>query len=455
MSILQGETVTTWNMSQVWRSVAGVLDDRIVIEQGDEKLTWSEFDSSSVALASWMRQNGVGTGAKVAQYLYNCPEYMVTFAAALHNSCVPVNTNYRYGSDELVYLFDNADAEVLFFHGTFASRVDEIRGLLPKLRHLVFIDDTSGPCPKWAVNYAEIVTTLPIALPEPSPDDLIFLYTGGTTGMPKGVMWRQDDLFSLLNAGSFRRFDESATASEMAAIIAKDGPGASVLPACPLMHGTGLFTAINALNGGGRIVLLENRHFDAVEFARTLNDYEVNVAVIVGDPFARPLLRALEADPGQFAMDALFAMVSSGAMWSEEIKKGLLAHKPNLILVDAFSSSEALGMGSSVSSGQTAEQTARFTLGQHVRVANDLGEDIEPGSEEVGKLMLGGRLPLGYYKDESKTESTFLTFNNVRYSVPGDMAKVNADGSIHLLGRDLNALTPRVKRCTPKKSKKR
>jgi acyl-CoA synthetase (AMP-forming)/AMP-acid ligase II len=201
------------------------------------------------------------------------------------------------------------------------------------------------------------------------------------------------------------------------------------------MHGTGLFTALGTLALGGRVVLLDQRHFDAAELARTIDDFEVNLAVIVGDPFARPLLRVLQADPARYSLRSLFAIISSGAMWSEEIKRGLQEHHPSMMLVDVFSSSEALGMGSSVSSGESTTKTARFTLGENVRVVGDDGRDVVPGSDAVGRLMLGGRNPVGYYKDEAKTASTFQIVDGKRYSVPGDMAKVNADGSIQLLGR--------------------
>ena len=427
--------MSSWNYAEVWRAVAQVQPDHVAIEQGERSVSWQEFDQSARALASWLRQNGVEDESKVALYLHNSPEYLIGFAAALFNKSIPVNTNYRYGVDELVYLFDNADAEVLIFHGTFLETVQQLRSELPRLRHYLFVDDGTAPCPTWATSLETALETTIGDLPQLSGDDMIFLYTGGTTGMPKGVMWRQDDLFARLNSGSFRRFDEDADAGAIAALVSSDGAGYSVLPACPLMHGTGLFTAINALGAGGRVVLLASRHFDADELARTVDNHQVNVVVIVGDPFARPLLRCLQANADRYSLSTVFAILSSGAMWSEEIKRGLLAHQPNMMLVDAFSSSEALGMGSSVSSGQSLEHTARFTLGADVRVIGDSGTDVEPGSEQVGRLMLGGRIPLGYYKDEAKSAATFQVVDGVRYSVPGDMAMVNEDGTIQLLGR--------------------
>jgi acyl-CoA synthetase (AMP-forming)/AMP-acid ligase II len=201
------------------------------------------------------------------------------------------------------------------------------------------------------------------------------------------------------------------------------------------MHGTGLFTAINALACGGSVVLLSSRHYDAAELASTIDDYGVNVAVIVGDPFARPLVRLLAEPTNTFSLRSLRSIMSSGAMWSEEIEQALLRHHPDMMLIDAFSSSEALGMGSSVSTAKDAVRTARFSLGADVRVLDDEGRDVEPGSDTIGRLHLGGRIPLGYYKDEAKTAATFPTIDGRRYSVPGDMARVDTDGTIHLLGR--------------------
>ncbi len=432
---IRGGAVTSWNFGDVWRAIGAIQPSHPAIIQGDRHVSWSQFMDHSERLASYLRRGGLTSGSKVAQYLYNSPEYMVAFTGTLLNGSIPVNTNYRYEQDELIYLFDNADAEALVFHGTFTPKVEAIRSKLPKLRHLIHVNDGHGECPEWATPYEHVLDS---EIGEPatlSGDDLIFLYTGGTTGMPKGVMWRSDDLWQRLNAGSFRRFDANGTPQSVAAEISANGPGYFTLPACPLMHGTGLFMAISTLSVGGTIVLLEQRHFDAAEMASAIESRGVNVAVIVGDPFARPLLRVLDAAPSSYNLASLFCIISSGAMWSEEIKAGLLAHHASMILADVFSSSEALGMGSSTSSAGAAERTARFKLGDDVRVLDDEGRDVQPGSDVIGRLMVGGLQPLGYYKDEVKTAATFQVIDGVRYSVPGDMAKVNEDGTIQLLGR--------------------
>jgi fatty-acyl-CoA synthase len=208
-----------------------------------------------------------------------------------------------------------------------------------------------------------------------------------------------------------------------------------MLVACPLMHGTGQFSALNSMASGGTIISLANRRFDVEELLRTIETHRVTHLIIVGQAFAGPLLDHLEAHPGMFDLSSLVLIVSSGVMWSRENKDGLLRHIPQVILFDSFGSSEAVGLGGSVSAAGAAEQTAKFALGPNTAVFNDNGERVQPGSEEIGMVSVGGFIPLGYYKDEAKTASTFRTFEGRRWSVPGDFATVNADGSLHLLGR--------------------
>jgi fatty-acyl-CoA synthase len=207
------------------------------------------------------------------------------------------------------------------------------------------------------------------------------------------------------------------------------------MPACPLMHGTGAFTAFSCLMLGGRVVTMPNRTFDAGELLVTIGREKVNLVTIVGDSFAKPILAALQADPDRYDISSLLGMISSGVMWSEETKHALHEYNPNMMLIDAFSSSEALGMGSSMSASGAEAGTASFKLGPRAKLIDDEGNEIQPGSGRSGRLALGGRLPLGYYKDDDKTRKTFLMIGGERYSVPGDYATVDADGTLHLLGR--------------------
>jgi 3-oxocholest-4-en-26-oate---CoA ligase len=446
---------TDWNFADVWEVVADSFGGAPALVQGPRTVTWAEMDQRADALARWFLDLDVGRQDKVAQYLYNCPEYLESVFAALKVGLVPVNTNYRYEDDELVYLWENADAVAVVFHGTFAARLEHLRHRVPRVRGWLWVDDASGPCPTWATPYEDVAqggredapsngSSRPGgADPEPSRvtapwgrsgDDLVMLYTGGTTGLPKGVMWRQDDLFARLNAGNMIKVPEDGGLEGVRRTLVGAGP--ILLPACPLMHGTGLFTSMGALATAGCVVTLPERHFDPENLLDTVEKNNVNALVIVGDAFAKPLLGALDEHRGRWHLQTLIAIVSSGVMWSEETKRGLLSHHPSMILVDAFSSSEALGMGTSVSSGAAAEHTAHFTLGPDVRVIDpDSEKDVVAGSGEMGVLALGGRNPIGYYKDEQKSAATFKVIGGVRYSIPGDYAIVEADGSIQLLGR--------------------
>jgi fatty-acyl-CoA synthase len=375
----------------------------------------------------------------VALYLYNCSEYLEATFAAFKVGLVPVNTNYRYAHDELAYLWNNADAVAVVFHGAFAERIDGLRGRVPGVTSWLWVDDGTGPCPSWATPYEDATaagdgsrTAAPWSR---SGDDVNMLYTGGTTGMPKGVMWRQDDLFARLNGAGFRRYADADGLDGVRSDLETNGPGMTLLPACPLMHGTGGFTAMECLSEGGRVVTLTSHQFDPIDLLDTVEREKVNGLIIVGDAFAKPILRALDEHPERWDLTSLVGIISSGVMWSEETKQGLLKHHSTMILVDAFSSSEALGMGSSVSSGSSAARTAQFTLGPEVKVLDPDGHEVKPGSGQVGVLAIGGRNPLGYYKDEAKSASTFRTYDGVRYSIPGDYAEVGEDGTIQLLGR--------------------
>jgi len=375
---------------------------------------------------------------KVALYLYNSIEYMETVTAAFRVGLVPVNTNYRYGKDELLYLWDNADAVAVIFHGIFADTIETLRSDATKVRTWIWVDDGTGSCPEWATPHDVAFHVIPDTLPTEtyqSPDDLFMMYTGGTTGMPKGVMWRQDDILCRMNSRGFRRWDDAAGMDVAIEQLKELGPGNRLLPACPLMHGTGIFTALEALVEGGCVVLLEGRHYDPEVLALTIERHDVNVVVIVGDPFARPLLDLVNAQPGRFSLPSLFSLVSSGAMWSAENKQGLLEHFPKALMVDTFGSSEAIGIGNSVTKAGSTKKTGQFSVSSEVRVIDEHDRSIAPGSEEIGILALGGRNPLGYYKDDAKTAATFRVIDGQRFSVPGDFARVAADGTIELLGR--------------------
>ncbi|HET9731540.1 MAG TPA: acyl-CoA synthetase [Acidimicrobiales bacterium] len=425
-----------WNFAELWEVVADSIPDAQAQVHGDRRLSWAEMERRANGIADVLRSAGLGREDKAAHYLYNCPEYLESLFAMLKISVAPVNTNYRYGDDELVYLWDNADAAAVVFHGTFTERVAALRPRVPKVKLWIRVDDGSGPCPDWAVDYEEAAASHPDRVVTPggrSGDDLYILYTGGTTGMPKGVLWRQEDILLTMNNQALRRYEETDSREQVAAKL--DGPGPVHLPACPLMHGTGAFTSFGAFDTGGSVVTLTNRTFNVVELLDAIQREKVNTMAIVGDAFAKPMLAALDAEPGRWDISSLIMVASSGVMWSEATKQGLLRHHSGMILADAFSSSEALGMGSSVSTGTGAAQTAKFILSPNARVVTEDGRDIEPGSGDIGMVAVGGRQPLGYYKDAEKTARTFKVIDGKRYSIPGDYATVEADGTLRILGR--------------------
>jgi fatty-acyl-CoA synthase len=428
--------VAGWTFADLWEINADQLPDMPALVQGDRRVSWSQLDRRADGVAAWLLGLGVVEQDKVAQYLYNCPEYLESMFAAYKIGLVPVNTNYRYADDELLYLWDNADAVAVVFHGTFAERIEQLRERLPKVKGWLWVDDGSGPCPSWATPYEDVASTevkRQHGAWGRDGDHVYMLYTGGTTGMPKGVMWRQDDLIMLLAAqlgGGFPDEPDHEVVRQM-----RTTPGPAALPACPLMHGTGALISMVTLTQAGAVVLLAERNYDPVELLDTVSREKVNIVVIVGDAFAKPLLRALDSEPGRWDLSSVLGITSSGVMWSEETKQGLLGHHPAMMLMDGFSSSEALGMGVSVSGAGSTAETAAFQLGPNARVITEDGRFVEPGSGEIGMVGVGGRVPLGYYKDAEKSARTFKLIGDVRYSIPGDFATVEADGSIRLLGR--------------------
>ncbi len=430
--------MSNWNYAEVIEAIAEIQPHAPAITQGDRTLSWEKLEQESRALAQWLLDQGLSHQETVAQYLYNCPEYLIGVIATMRAGLVPVNTNYRYGTEELSYLWDNADARVVIFHGSFVDTVASMKDAMPKVVGWLFVDDGSTPCPTWATNYRDVIAQLPAVIERPAPlsgDDLLFMYTGGTTGMPKGVMWRQDDLLCRLNVGAYRRWDLEAGIEAMKDRLRELGPGLPLLPACPLMHGTGQFQALESLIEGGHVILLESRHYDPAELAATIDAKHVAQLIIVGDPFARPLVAELQAHPGKYHFDSLKSILSTGAMFSQDMKDALAQFKPRLLLIDSLGSSEAIGVGTSLSRGKETATTGTFTVSKQVRVLDEDNRDVVPGSGEIGMVALGGRVPLGYYKDEAKTAATFRVIDGNRYSIPGDYATVSPDGTVNFMGR--------------------
>jgi 3-oxocholest-4-en-26-oate---CoA ligase len=431
--------VPGYSFARAWRDVASIAPDRIAIACGDRHLTYGEFDDRADRLARFLRDAGVAEGDKVAIECVNSTEYLEAFFAAAKLGAVPVNVNYRYVGNELAYLLDNSDAAALVYHDEFAPTVREAIDLLPPERRprvLVQVPhDGDGTVHDGALAYDDALARGASGAPvehEPTPDDLIFLYTGGTTGYPKAVMWQHDDL-----AVSLWQMARPGTEPPDPAEAARAGKQAATsLPACPLMHGTGLFITLSTLAGGGTVVLLDDARLDPVAVWSAIERERVRVLTIVGDAFARPLLAALDAQPANARWDltSLSAITSSGVTWSPETKRRLLEHLPTVTLIDSLGASEGL-MTRTETRGGDEIKPARFKLSDRIVVVTDDGDVAQPGDRQIGLLGVGGAIPLGYYKDEEKTAATFRTVHGRRYSIPGDYATVEVDGTITLLGR--------------------
>ena len=420
----------------MWEIAADNVGDAPAIMQGGRTLPWAAFDRRADGLAASLLGAGARQHDKVALYLYNCPEYLEANFACFKAGLVPVNTNYRYADDELAYLWDNADAVAVVFHGSFAPRVDRVRSRVSGVRTWLWVDDDETTCPAWATPYEDAAQAAAGRVTAPwgrGDDDLVMIYTGGTTGMPKGVMWRQDDLVRGVVGATAKRFRAPADYDALRELLVR--PGRVGLPACPLMHGTGWFSSLAVLSTAGCVALLQGRHFDAEELLDTYAKCGVNVSAIVGDAQAKPILAALDAHPGRWDLSALVALNSSGVMWSAPVKERLLAHVPHLKLIDNFGSSEAMGMAQSVTSSSAAPRTANFTVSANTRVIDDNDRDVLPGGGQVGRVAVRGHQPIGYYKDPEKSARTFVTIDGDRYSIPGDYASVDADGTMVLVGR--------------------
>jgi acyl-CoA synthetase (AMP-forming)/AMP-acid ligase II len=421
--------VAGWNFAAVWAAIARVVPDREAIICSDRTVTWRDFDQRAAALATWLRSQGVTPGDRVAIDCTNTPEYLETFFAALKLGAAPVNVNYRYLADEVRYVLTDSGARVVVVAPEFADGVAGAVAPLPATSRPVTLQlgppyETTIAANRDAPDPAEDRT--------PDSDDLILLYTGGTTGLPKGVMWRNDDLYVAL-------WDMARPGTEPRdpAAAARAGKrAATALPACPLMHGTGLFAALGALSGAGTVVLVPGVGLDPIRIWSEVERHRVAVLVIVGDVFARPLFAALDAEPDRFDLSCLRVINSSGVTFSPDAKAGLLRHLPHVRLLDSLGSSEGLITRSETGVGDAIEP-ARFSVSDRMTVLDeDTLMPVVPGSGAAGLLAVTGRIPLGYWGDGAKSAATFrVAADGRRYAVPGDYATIEADGTIRLLGR--------------------
>jgi 3-oxocholest-4-en-26-oate---CoA ligase len=430
-----------WHTAEALEAISDAIPDEIAIVNGDVRRSWRDYEQRAASLAGALAAAGLKPDSKVGIYGYNSNEFLEALFAAFKIRGAAVNVNYRYTEDELVYLLDDADAEALFFDAAFAQVVEGIRRRLPKLRVFIEIDDGSGKHLEGAIPFeAAIACHKPLPRADYSPDDIYLLYTGGTTGMPKGVMYRHGDLSQILLMG-YDQFGQKrpANIAELAAAAARNrasGMALTNLPACPLMHGVGLWIGVFfAHMMGGQSVTFRNNHFDAAKFWEIIERERVNVVAIVGDAFAKPMLNALQAaGERRYDLSSLKMIFSSGVMFSRQVKAGLLEFG-DFRLVDSMGASEGGIATSIVSRANEPAETGTFVKMPTTRVFDEQFREIPPGSDKIGLVANGGRVPIGYYKDPAKSAATFRVIDGHRYSIPGDFAKVAADGSLILLGR--------------------
>jgi fatty-acyl-CoA synthase len=440
-----------FNIAQVHAAIADAIPDREAIVWRDRRVTYGQFNERTNRLANVLIAAGLGAHSDranlagheshndhLAIYLHNGNEYLEAMLGAFKARCAPFNVNYRYVAEELRYLLNDAKAKALVFHSAFADRVAEVRDALPDLVVLLQVDDGSGaPLLEGAQWYEEALAAASPDAPQLdySPDDLYILYTGGTTGMPKGVLWRSADIFvaSLGGRGPAGEWESIDAIVE----VAKNG-GGKVLPAAPFMHGAGHWVALSAFTGGNTVVIQDDVvGLDPHDIWDTIAREKASMLLIVGDAFGRPLADQLEkVGPEGYDLSSLFVIISGGAPLNSTIKDRLLAALPGKMIVDAVGSSETGTQMSHVSAG-AGSTTGTFTPGPGAAIVNpEMTEVLEAGHEEVGWLAQQGRVPLGYLGDAEKTAKTFPVIGGVRYSVPGDRARLTADNIIELYGRD-------------------
>jgi acyl-CoA synthetase (AMP-forming)/AMP-acid ligase II len=431
-----------WHFATLWESLSDTLPDRAAVVCGSRRVTWRQWEDRSARLASAFQAAGLGVQSKIGLYLYNGIEYTETQFAAFKNRQVPINVNYRYLDEELQYLLENSDAEALVFHTSLSDRVARVMPRCPNVRLWVEVDD-GGESIEGTRRYEELIEENdPAPRIERASEDLYMLYTGGTTGMPKGVMYEMGGMcqsfvsttFPLLGMG----LPESpAHAAQLAEEACKSGPGVVSIPACPMMHGTGGWVGTMMPHcAGATVVSLEGRSFDAHELWATAEREKATQLVIVGDAFARPMVRAMneaKEESRSYDTSSIGLIISSGVMWTKEVKAELLEWG-DFLLFDAMGSSEG-SMGNQITGKGNIGETAKFTLAPTTKVFTEDDREVQPGSGETGMVAAGGNVPFGYYKDEAKSRATFRTIDGVRFSFPGDWATVEADGTITLLGR--------------------
>jgi acyl-CoA synthetase (AMP-forming)/AMP-acid ligase II len=416
------------NLADIFEVVVDAVPDREALVAGDRRLTYAALDERANRLAHHLAAAGLGPGDHVAAYLYNGSEFVETMLAAFKLRAAVVNVNYRYVAKELEYVLRDSDAKAIVYDTRFTATLAEVEGGLPLLGARLAVG--SGEMVAGSTPYEAALAAASPVRPQirRTGDDLYLLYTGGTTGMPKGVMWRHDDV---LTAGMGDL--DGATTREEQRERARAGRDRQ-LPACPLMHGAAQWVTFGTFFGGGTVIFSTDTRLDAGRLVELMAAERVTVVTIIGDAVGRPLADAAAARP-DLDLSAVRVILNSGAIVSPRVKDDLMARMPGAFIYDTFGSSESGTFAKSTSGSGNTPTQGRFAPGTGAVVLDDDLRPVEPGSGVVGRLARGGAVALGYYNDPGKTAATFPVIDGVRYIVTGDHATVEPDGTIQVLGR--------------------
>ena len=435
-----GDPMTSFNLADLYELVADTVPDDLALVADDRRLSYRQLDERADRLAHVLAGRGVGPGDHIGLYLHNGTPYVEGMLAAYKLRAVPVNVNYRYVADELAYLFDDADLVAVICDRRFCPLVAQVLGTVSGVEAVLAVDDGSGADldEVGAVDYESALAGAPTHRldVERSPDDLYLLYTGGTTGMPKGVMWRHEDIFFAAMGGGNVGGDPVASPDELAAKLTPGG-GVAMLVVPPLMHGAAQWALFIGLFMGNALVLNTAPRLDPEAIWRLAERERVASMGIVGDAMARPLIEALEAMSPRPDLTGLFAVGSGGAIWSDSVKQRYRDLLPNVVLIDSYGSSETGAQGGSAMTADSGASggAPTFRMDDEHTVFDDDLRPVEPGSGVRGRVARSGHIPLGYYGDEVKTAETFVEVDGRRWVLQGDVATVEADGSITMFGR--------------------
>ncbi len=425
------------NFGDLLEAAAEVAPAHPAVIQGERVLSWQDLDARANRLARSLIRAGLAPDSKVAFYLRNSAAYIELLTACSKARFVHANVNYRYVDEELFHVLDNSDAEAVVYDSEFRAHVENLRPRLGKVRVFLEVGEKSDDqAAGFALPFESACADgdeTPLGI-ERSGQDLYFMYTGGTTGYPKGVMWEHKARIAAVG------ITDAASPEAHRQKLMAQGPGPVAMPAAPLMHSTGFTTAIATLINAGTLVLLPGRRFEAAECLAEIERHRVSRVAIVGDAFSVPILDYLAAHAGVHDLSKVDMITSAGAMWSEHCKRGLLEHFPNATLSDSLGSSEGSRLGSAVTRQGESTTTASFTVGDNVKVFTEDFREVAPGSGESGMIAKSGALPIGYYKDPEGTAKTFPVVDGVRYSLAGDWCRIETDGTMTLLGRGNNCI---------------